>query len=458
LGGMAASAFAASGANTYTGTQTLPANGLVVGGTELVTSGGNVGIGTATPGRALDVVTASTMEAGRFTANNAAAVVNIAQNGAGNGLIASTATTTGGVAVLGAGTGTAGTGYSIGVEGTGVGASSYGVVGSAVNVGVEGETSAGGGIGVLGVNFNTSSFPSVGVQGSTSSPTGVAGEFLKQTGTISAFPALLAANGGTGGEAAWFGLTNASNPYDVLKLVLPSGSKSNFLEGDLPNGIPVFIVDAKGNISNFGGSIITAAGTGTAMNIVAGSGNSLSIPGGPVSVTAGNGGPLGGGNIVLTPGTGSPAGTVLTSSRIRMGAESGTSEPPTVSATPGYLGLVLRRINSASTTAGSIVAKTDTMTLERDGTAGGFQIAVAAAAGNFSIACLGLTSTTTVVGFTDSFANPSATTLEIFSASDVTQFNCSFGNTGEGHVTEVNLLRFPGGSTWVGTVTSTFNQ
>lgn len=42
-------------ANTLTGSLSLPANGLAVGTNQLVTSGGNVGIGTSSPGAALDI-------------------------------------------------------------------------------------------------------------------------------------------------------------------------------------------------------------------------------------------------------------------------------------------------------------------------------------------------------------------------------------------------------------------
>jgi len=150
------------------------------------------------------------------------------------------------------------------------------------------------------------------------------------------------------------------------------------------------------------------------------------------------------------------SGVVRGDTTVRLGSEFGTSEAPVV--VGGYQGLVVRRINSASASPGTSVARTDTMTLQRDGTAAGMQIAVAAATGTFSVACLGLTSTTTVVGFTTSFVNPTATTVQVFNQADLMQFNCSFGNTSGGHITEVNLLRHPTGSTWAGTVTSTFNQ
>lgn len=48
--------YVAKAGDTMTGTLTLPTNGLVVGSTQLVASGGNVGIGTASPAARLDVV------------------------------------------------------------------------------------------------------------------------------------------------------------------------------------------------------------------------------------------------------------------------------------------------------------------------------------------------------------------------------------------------------------------
>jgi hypothetical protein len=49
LGGQSGTAYVAKAGDTMTGTLNLPANGLTVGGNQLVASGGNIGIGTANP-------------------------------------------------------------------------------------------------------------------------------------------------------------------------------------------------------------------------------------------------------------------------------------------------------------------------------------------------------------------------------------------------------------------------
>lgn len=327
---------------------------------------------------------------------------------------------------------------------------------------------SGSGSGLTGVNAAMlNGLASTAFAPASGSPSYVSKAGDTMTGTLTV-PTLQTAqiNSGAGSSGSGLDLSMKANDATASG---GNGGKVNVNAGNsFFNGLAggVNIVGGNGfGTSSPGGAVSIVGGNGTgggaAVNIIAGDTNGFgSFSGGTVSIQGGNSNGAGqpGGNIILTPGTGPGGpGTVRTSSEIRMGSETGT-EAPVVSSSPGYLGLVIRRINSKSTTAGSVVAKTDTMTLVRDGTATGFQINVAAATGDFSIACLGLTNTTTVVGFTDSFVDPSATVAQVFNQTDLQQFNCSFGNTVEGHMTEVNLLRHPTGSTWVGTVTSTYNQ
>lgn len=141
----------------------------------------------------------------------------------------------------------------------------------------------------------------------------------------------------------------------------------------------------------------------------------------------------------------------------RQGSEAGTSQP-------AGGGIITRRVESTNSSRGMVVARTDTMTLERDGTLGGWRIVVCPNAGNV----------TAVASAQDSngsdFISQSlvygpygyATTNVLFADfQGVISFHCRFGNAyGVGHFTEVSLLRSPndGSTNWVGTLTSSFNQ
>jgi hypothetical protein len=147
---------------------------------------------------------------------------------------------------------------------------------------------------------------------------------------------------------------------------------------------------------------------------------------------------------------------------IRSGSESGTAEAPSPA------GLVVRRINSTSTTSNTVVAvartlnSTANITLVRDGTAGGFQIHYPATPGNITITCMGMDDSRTARNFYTSLANPgTAGVVQIYLDSlSVVHFECTFGitsNAGQ-HLTQVTLSRFDNDTNWSGTLTSTYNQ
>jgi hypothetical protein len=141
---------------------------------------------------------------------------------------------------------------------------------------------------------------------------------------------------------------------------------------------------------------------------------------------------------------------------LRSGSETGTDEAPSPA------GLVVRRINSTSATFGQVVAKTDNLTLFRDGTAGGFQILIPAFVGNVTIACMGINSSGTPVCVYKTVANPAAaTTVPVYTdAQNIVHFECTFGRTYDSgaHLTQVTLSRYGTDYYWSGNVISTYNQ
>ena len=156
-------------------------------------------------------------------------------------------------------------------------------------------------------------------------------------------------------------------------------------------------------------------------------------------------------NIALSWDT---SNTVRVPALLRSGSETGTSEPPAPK------GLVVRRINSTSETAGQIVARTDYLTLERDGTASGFVINYNGFE-NFTIACIGIDSAGNAKNFYTALPPGPSGTLRVYNNSDsVVHFECTFGVTysGNDHLTTVTLSRYGTDYFWSGTLVSTFNQ
>jgi len=129
--------------------------------------------------------------------------------------------------------------------------------------------------------------------------------------------------------------------------------------------------------------------------------------------------------------------------------------------------LVVRRINSTSSSAGQVVARTDLLTLERDGTAGGMLVVNHGSPGiKETVNFLGIDSSGTPRGRNLSFDNfVIGGYLEIFDdTQNIVHAEISFGRTFDAgqHMTQVVIDRYDDGVThdfyWSGTVTSTFNQ
>jgi hypothetical protein len=151
---------------------------------------------------------------------------------------------------------------------------------------------------------------------------------------------------------------------------------------------------------------------------------------------------------------------------IRMGSEAGTSESPSSirSGEPAYAGMVTRRIISFQATAGSIVARTPDMTLERDGTNGGFQVRTAVSlSAVLSVRGTVVHANGTVTGISYETVNQFNGSLgALFSDSDGIIFaHLTFGNFyNGGNITEVTLSRAAASNDpyWSGTVMTSYNQ
>ena len=140
---------------------------------------------------------------------------------------------------------------------------------------------------------------------------------------------------------------------------------------------------------------------------------------------------------------------------LRSGSESGTDQAPSPA------GLVVRRINSTLSGYGYVVARTDYLTLERDGTSGGFQIRYSSSPGPTTIACMGMDSAGAQVNFYTAITPGSAGTLPLYSnGQNIVHFECTFGRTYDSgqHLTQVTLSRFASDNYWSGTLISTYNQ
>jgi len=154
-------------------------------------------------------------------------------------------------------------------------------------------------------------------------------------------------------------------------------------------------------------------------------------------------------------GTATVSGDLRTAGLTRQGSETGTSEAPDPA------GVVTRRINSTSTAAGQIVARTDNLTLERDGSNGGFLIRYPASPGKLTIAAMGITGGGVQANRYFTLDNPGAGTIVLYSdAQNVVHFECTFGRTYLSglHLTQVTLSRYADDWYWSGNVISTYNQ
>ncbi len=162
-------------------------------------------------------------------------------------------------------------------------------------------------------------------------------------------------------------------------------------------------------------------------------------------------------------GTNNPGARLHVVGPVRLGSESGTSEAP------NKPGLVVRRINSTSSNSGQVVARSATggvaLTLERDGTPGGFLVRFASAIGGAVVTGSGIDRSGNPINVYRVYYSGTTGTSQIFTTGQfVGHFRLSFGNPfNADDLTEVVLTRFVDASgndtvNWVGTVTSTVKQ
>ena len=175
-----------------------------------------------------------------------------------------------------------------------------------------------------------------------------------------------------------------------------------------------------------------------------------------------------GGNVGV--GNTNPDALFQVSGLVRMGSETGTSESPTVNLSGGgyaYHGVVTRRIVSTNPAVGQIVARTDILRLERDGTHGGLVLVWGPTAqAELSASGYAITDGGTLIPIKqDSYNQFGGGSLPIVTdAQQVVTVHLIFGNfLNAQQSAEVTISRGGNGfgnnsPNWIGMVHSTFDQ
>jgi hypothetical protein len=161
-------------------------------------------------------------------------------------------------------------------------------------------------------------------------------------------------------------------------------------------------------------------------------------------------------------------GDVRIPGMVRFGSESGTADSPKSPddtnngyGLDSYNGLVVRRAVSTNSTKGSIIARTDKVRLERDGTDGGIQYTPTGFSNYktypFIITCTGMTVTGAAL---NKYIETQVGTGSVYANSDnVVQFDCRIGDTyAPQHDTRVSMHRGFVNGYWVGEIISSYNQ
>jgi hypothetical protein len=249
---------------------------------------------------------------------------------------------------------------------------------------------------------------------------------------------------------------NSGNSFTGNGTGLTSLNASQLTSGTVPSGALSGVYTNPITMTN-GGNIFAGNGTGlTNVNAAKLNGLISSSTNLPSSIAQRDAsGNFSAGSVTVSSLT---ASNVQATGLLRSGSETGTSDPPSA-------GQVIRRVNSLSAAAGNIIARTDLLTLERDGTFEGLLIRYPAGAGQQTINCVAQTLSGTSIFFHTTLNNPASpgTVQLVTSAQHAIHAQISFGNTRlNGYVTQVVIDRYDDGTTtdnyWVGTLTSSYNQ
>ena len=237
--------------------------------------------------------------------------------------------------------------------------------------------------------------------------------------------------------------------------------------GTTTPGIPLNFPNTLGdNTYGFGirGSLLQIHSEGAGSDIAFGYGNSASDSGMTETMRI-----KGNGNVGI--GTPSPAAKLHVAGDIRAANIQATDIHATgvmfegsgtgAAGTGGY-GLITRRVASTDKALGTVVARTDVMTLIRDGTTGGLRVTWAGAAGrNLQINTVALASSGGFGGNHGATAGTDSGTYQAIGAGAWADVRITFGDAyTAGHWTEVHLIRYVANDDfyYVGTITSTYNQ
>lgn len=158
-------------------------------------------------------------------------------------------------------------------------------------------------------------------------------------------------------------------------------------------------------------------------------------------------------------GTNNPGGALHVTGFTRQGSETGTSQGPETNFS--YEGMITRRVTSTVTTLGSVVARSRWMTIERDGTSGGFALRWEAGAIPDQTVTGTVLTSSGVVPVVVNLGAPASSGVQplVPDILGAVRIDLAFGTTfNTRELTELTLVRSAGDDWWVGSIRTTWNQ